>query len=254
MKRALTLLLIISGCTSAFCDQPEILVSAAASLTDVLTALVPEAQAAIGARVALNFGGSGALRRQIEQGAPVDVFFSAAAAEMDALQKAGLIIADTRANLLSNSLVLIGPPDARPAVSAAGLRPLLSSAALLAIGNPDSVPAGRYAREALEGYGLFALVQDRLVLGSSVRDVLRYVASGSAPLAVVFLTDVLVEEPRGTIRRLFTFPAGATRTPILYPVAVVSRTRSPDAAARLVSFLGSPRARAAFTAAGFTFP
>jgi molybdate transport system substrate-binding protein len=233
-------------------QETEILVSAAASLTDVLTALAPAAEKVIGARVSLNFGGSGTLRKQIEEGAPADLFFSASSDDMDGLEAKGLILSGTRKSLLTNTLVLIGAADTEPATGTAGLRALLSEARLLAIGNPDSVPAGRYAAEALDGLGLSPVVKGKLVLGGSVREVLQYVQSGSAPLGIVFATDALSAGAR--VRTLFVFDAEAIRTPVLYPIAVVRASKKADASQRLIEFLQGPLAREAFRKAGFAFP
>jgi molybdate transport system substrate-binding protein len=234
-----------------FCETPQIVVSAAASLTDVLTELQPAAEAFVGARILYNFGGSGALRKQVEEGAPVDVFFSAAALDMDRLQEKGLIARATRKDLLSNAIVLVGDSGARPATSTEELRSLLVKADLLAIGNPDAVPAGRYAVQALTRLGLYSSVQGKLVLGGTVREVLQYVASGSAPLGIVFATDALSVKRRDGLRELFRFPADVLDTPIAYPVAVISASRNRTAAGRMVDFLAGDTARAVFRGAGF---
>jgi molybdate transport system substrate-binding protein len=244
--------LLLAAAAPGFAQEAGILVSAAASLTDVLTALAPAAEKAVGARILLNFGASGILRRQIEEGAPADVFFSASNDDMDKLESQGLILSESRKPLLSNSLVLVGAPDVRPARSVAELRTLLSAASLLAIGNPDSVPAGRYAAEALDSLGLSTVVKGRLVLGGNVREVLQYVLSGSAPLGIVFSTDALSAGSR--IRTLFQFDRNAVQTPVVYPVAVVSASKKQQASIRLIEFLQGPVAREAFRKAGFTFP
>jgi molybdate transport system substrate-binding protein len=239
----------------ASAQQPEVLVSAAASLTDVLTGLAPQAERAIGARLLFNFGASGALRRQIEEGAPVDVFFSASSEDMDKLMTEGLLAAGTRKDLLSNRMVLIGLPGAAPVraatpdAAADALKAVLAAANLVAIGNPDTVPAGRYAAQALEAYGLYGIAQSKLVLGGNVREVLQYVQSGSAPLGIVFLTDALAASP-GSVQQLFVFPEGSTK-PILYPVAVVKASKHRETATRLIQFLHDEAASSAFRQAGF---
>ena len=254
---AIVLALDLSCAPAARAEGPQILVSAAASLTDVLSALSPQAELFIGAKLLLNFGGSGALRRQIEEGAPVDVFFSASSEDMDLLQREGLILAATRKDLLSNSIVLIGGPASvpvRPAGTAAdidALRVLLERADLLAIGNPDTVPVGRYAVRALTTYGLYPVVQSKLALGGSVREVLQYVQNGSAPLGIVFATDVPAAAP-GSVRELFVFPDESVGVPILYPAAVVSASRSRNSALKMIEFLQGESARKAFQRAGFT--
>jgi molybdate transport system substrate-binding protein len=245
------------GCVpKAAGQQADILVSAAASLTDVLTGLSTQAQQYIGAKVLFNFGGSGALRKQLEEGAPVDVFFSASSEDMDALEGEGLVVTDTRKNLLSNAIVLIGGPTVAPvpggstAANINVLRALLSRADLLAIGNPDLVPAGRYAVRALTTYGLYPLVKTKLALGGNVREVLQYVQNGSAPLGIVFATDLLTASP-GSVRQLFTFPDDSLGAPILYPIAVISTSKNKGNARKMIDFLQGDTARKAFRAAGF---
>jgi molybdate transport system substrate-binding protein len=261
MKRLASLIVIsftlacaLAPMTSA--QQPEILVSAAASLTDVLSGLAPQAEQLIEAKLVFNFGASGSLRRQIEEGAPVDVFFSASSEDVDKLLAKGLLVAGTRKDLLSNKIVLIGGPQATPirateketAVSA--LKTLLAGASLVAIGNPDTVPAGRYAVLALTSDGLYPIVKSKLALGGSVREVLQFVQSGSAPLGIVFLTDALTVSS-DSIQQLFVFPDEAVGVPILYPVAVVSASKNKGTAEKLIEFLQGDAARNAFRSAGF---
>jgi molybdate transport system substrate-binding protein len=260
VKKALCVVVFLLGLlVPAFAQQPRLIVSAAASLTEVLTALKPAAETFIGARVLFNFGGSGALRRQVEEGAPVDVFFSAAAEDMDRLEAQGLIVASSRRDILSNAMVLIG--DAGTPLNDAGqLRSLFADAEFLAVGNPDSVPAGRYAVQALMTYGLYSVVEKKLVLGGTVREVLQFVESGSAPLGIVFVTDALSvkQMPRGTVaagspvRQLYLFPDSALKTPIRYPAAVVGASKNRETAEKLIRFYRSAAARETFRKAGFT--
>jgi molybdate transport system substrate-binding protein len=226
-------------------------VSAASSLTDVLQSLGPEAESAAGAKVLFNFGSSGSLRKQIEEGAPADVFFPAAAEDMDRLAGAGLLAPDTRRDLLSNSLVLVGDKSTKKPRDVSELSALLAAARLVAVGNPDSVPAGRYAVQAFKSLGLQASTQGKLVLAGSAREALQFAESASAPLAVVFRTDAATLGPRSSLTILFEFPASALATPILYPVAVVAASRNRDSASKLVDFLAGKAAREAFAKAGF---
>ena len=237
--------------SAAFSQQAQLIVSAAASLTDVLTELQPAAEAFVGAKVLFNFAGSGTLRQQIEEGAPVDVFFSAASSDMDRQQKEALIVAASRRDMLSKAMVLIGTKGSVPAVSVEELRPLSTKADLLAIGNPDSVPAGRYAVLILTTIGLYSLMEHKLVLGGTVREVLQYVESGSAPLGIVFVTDTLPAKPGSSLQKLFQFPDDAVKTPIVYPLAVVSASRNRIAAEKIVDFLSREPAREVFRKAGF---
>lgn len=232
-------------------QQAEVLVSAAASLTDVLNDLGPAAEAYVGAKVTFNYGGSGTLRHQIEAGAPVDVFFSAAAEDMDKLQQEGLIAAGSRRDFLSNSMVMVGDSSQGTAATVDELRALVSRVRFFAIGNPDAVPAGRYATQALMSTGLYPLVKDKRVLGGTVREVLQFVQSGSAPLGIVFLTDFLSLKGGGDVKLVYQFPPDSVRTPIIYPIAVVAASRGQQAAGRFIQFLMSEASRERFRSAGF---
>jgi molybdate transport system substrate-binding protein len=245
---ALSLALLLSA---ASFSEGELLVSAAASLTDVLSGFRADAEEAVGTGILLNFGGSGTLRKQIEEGAPVDVFFSASSEDMDRLAKAGLLEPGSRVDLLSNSIVLVGDAALPKPSGAEELRALLSRASLVAIGNPATVPAGRYATQAFASLGLDRILAGKLALGGSVREVLQFLSSGSAPLGVVFLTDAMTLAPADRTAILYRFPESALASPVLYPVAVVAASRSRDKAARYVGFLRGEVARGAFARAGF---
>jgi molybdate transport system substrate-binding protein len=243
--------LLLGVILTAFAQKSELLVSAAASLTDVLTALTPQAEVATGSKVLFNFGASGTLRKQIEEGAPVDVFFSAASSDMDALESKGLIADGTRVAFLSNTIVLVASTPMAPISGAGDLRELLAKSNLLAIGNPDAVPAGRYAVQALKSLGLFDAVAKKLVLGGTVREVLQYVESGSAPLGIVFSTDAFSLKPGSPVTQVFRFPEDALTTPILYPVAIVASSKSREKSERLIALLKSEGSKEAFQKAGF---
>ena len=256
MKKAiLTLALFFAAAAMPLAAQGSpLLVSAAASLTDVLGELKAEAEKAAGSPIQFNFGGSGTLRNQIREGAPVDVFFSAAASDMDALEKGGLLKAGSRRDLLSNAIVLIGDSAYREFTEPGALRKPLAEVKVFAIGNPDSVPAGRYAIEALRNLGMYSLVEGKLALGGSVREVLQFVQSGSASLGVVFLTDTIALKPGSGVKVLYRFPSSLLATPVIYPIATIASTKAPEAAARFITFLQTPRADAAFAKSGFVKP
>jgi molybdate transport system substrate-binding protein len=247
--------LIILACTSlvlsASAQQREILVAAASSLTDALSVLEAEAEKVIGAKISFNFGGSGTLRKQIEEGAPVDLFFSAASEDMNRLEKAGLVEPGTRKDLLTNAIVLVGGDGQAKPGTIEELTSLLSSAPLLAIGNPDSVPAGRYAVQALKSLDLYGIVEKKLALGGNVRQVLQYVESGSAPLGIVFATDANSVKAGSPVARLYDFPESALTSPVLYPIAIVASSKNKSEAAKLIAFLQGKSAREAFAKAGF---
>lgn len=229
-------------------SRAPVTVYAAASLTNVLQALAAEYTRATGVPVKLSFASSAVLARQLEAGAPADVFFSADQEWMEYLDQRGAIRRDTRTNLLGNRLALIAPSDSRVELAIAPGFPLAQALGRgrLAIGDPDSVPAGRYARSALTSLGAWNEVADRLVRAEDVRAALAFVARGEAPLGIVYATDARVN-PR--VRVVGLFPADA-HLPITYPVAL-TRAAAPGAETFL-RFLCGEAARAAFAKAGFT--
>ncbi|MGA8087408.1 MAG: molybdate ABC transporter substrate-binding protein [Terracidiphilus sp.] len=235
---------MLSGCHNS--QRVSLTVSAAASLQGALG----EVEAAYFAghpKVDFrnNFGSSGTLAREIEQGAPVDVFLSAAAKPMDDLASKGLISAKTREDILHNSLVLIAPPDSKMQ----GLASLAGgSTKLIAIGDPASVPAGQYAQQTLNALDLNDQVKGKLVLGKDVRQVLTYVETGNADAGFVYATDARIS---GRVRVVATVPESA-HEPIVYPAAVVKTSANQEAARTFVEFLGSPEAKAIFTKNGYT--
>lgn len=233
-------------------QSPPVLVFAAASLQTALTAIAAEWQKETGKRVTFSFAGSSTLARQIEQGAPADVFASADLEWMDWAQQRNLIRPETRATLLGNTLVLIEPAGqpatSLPVVPGFPLGKWLGESRL-ATGNPASVPVGRYAREALTALGVWAEVSPRLAGTDNVRAALALVARGEARFGIVYMTDARTE-PR--VRVVGTFPAGS-HTAIAYPFAVTAGAKHPDAASFL-AYLSSPAAKRVFAAEGFSFP
>jgi molybdate transport system substrate-binding protein len=228
----------------------ELLVSAAISLREVMT----EAGAAFGeahpgVHVALNFGASGQLRAQVEAGAPVDVFVAAAAWDLDALEQKGLLAPGSRVELARNSLVLVCPREGGLPLRALSelSQPQVRRAAL---GNPATVPAGRYARQALEHLGLASPLKERLILAEHVRQVLDWVTRGEVDAGFVYRTDALAE-PR--VRVVAEVPPQA-HEPIVYPAAVLAGSRETAAARAFVEWLASPSGRALFERHGFAAP
>jgi molybdate transport system substrate-binding protein len=192
-----------------------------------------------------NFGSTGTLATQIDQGAPADVFLSAAARQMDDLEAKGLIVAGTRRELLRNSLVLIAPLGSK-LNSFQGL--LDGSIRLIALGDPASVPAGQYGRQTLIALHLMDKLNSKFVSGKDVRQVLTYVETGNADAGLVYATDA---QASGKVRIVATAPE-SSHDPILYPAAVVKGTHSEEAARSFVEYLGSSAARAIFVKHGFT--
>ena len=228
-------------------DKPSITVFAAASLTNVLQELGDGFTKETSIPVRFSFAASSALARQIENGSPADVFFSADVEWMDYLQARNLIQPDTRHNVLGNRLVLIAPTDSKVKLK---IEPGFALATALgkgrlATGDPDAVPAGRYAREALTTLGVWAEVADRLVRADSVRSALAFVDRGEAPLGIVYDTDALIDKQ---VRVVDVFPDNS-HLPIVYPVALTSRAGAD--AAKFVAYLRGPAGDIAFKAHGF---
>lgn len=219
----------------------NLLVSAAASLRESLESIQTNyRQARPNINLRYNFGASGALQQQIENGAPADVFISAAQRQMDALQSKGLILPGTRRNLLTNRLVLIVPRNGTRITS---FRQLTSSnIRRIAIGEPRSVPAGQYAQEVLGNLGILNQVRPKFVLGNNVRQVLAAVESGNVDAGIVYATDALTSQQ---VRQVATAPENL-HAPIVYPVAVLKSSRNITAARDYVQFLASDRARNIF--------
>jgi molybdate transport system substrate-binding protein len=225
-------------------------VFAAASLQTALDVLAPVALQTTGVGMRMSYAASSALARQIENGAPADVFMSADLEWMDYLQARRLIRPETRVKLLGNELVLIAA-RARPVTLTIGPGFPLAQALggdRLALADPEVVPAGRYARAALTSLGVWSGVATKIAAAENVRAALRLVALGEAPLGIVYRTDALAES---SVTVVGAFPPG-THPPIVYPLALTS-TSSPEAAT-ILEFLKGPAASKAFVDQGFTVP
>ena len=230
-------------------EQAPVTVSAAISLKDALGQLGREYERDHpGAKIVFNYGGSGTLQHQIEQGAPVDLFFSAAQKQMDALQTAGLILNDTRHNIVANDLVLIAPSDTDNIHTFQDLAK--SMVKTVAIGELATVPAGMYAQQTLEHLGLWDAVQKKAVYAKDVRQVVTFVATGNADAGLVYRTDA---QTSPKIRTIFTAPP-STHDPIVYPAAVLKNSKAPDAARAFLEFLKTPHALQIFKTYGFNDP
>jgi molybdate transport system substrate-binding protein len=231
---------------SAQAAMAEVTVFAASTLKTALDEIATAYSAGTGTAVTLSYAGTPALARQIEQGAPADVFISASVDWMDALAAKGLIQPDSRRDLLGNRLVLIGPTGAAPLV----LEDLAArlGEGRLAMALVDAVPSGQYGKAALESLGLWEAVAPSVVQSENVRAALHLVALGEAALGIVYASDA-VAEPRVTV--LATFPE-TSHPRIIFPVAL-TLTASPEAAAFL-DHLASPEAAEVFAANGFLVP
>ncbi len=226
-----------------------LVVFAAASLKNALDEVAAAYQAHGGGKAAVSYAASSALAKQIEAGAPAQIFISADLAWMDYLQQRRLIRPDSRRNLLGNELVLIAPAGSEAQVTIAPGFPLrqLLHGGRLALADPASVPAGLYAKAALKKLGVWAGVKDRVAPAENVRLALAFVARGECPLGIVYATDARAEPQ---VRVLAPFPAGSY-PPVIYPVALTT-ARGWEQARRFEQYLGSPEARAIFERWGFT--
>jgi molybdate transport system substrate-binding protein len=221
---------------------------AAASLKDALDEIVRRETARTGDRITVSYAASSALARQIETGAPADVFISADLGWMDYLEKRGLIQRASRFDLVRNRLVLIAPASSTAMLKIAPGFPLGATLGKerLAMGNPESVPAGKYGMAALQTLGVWKDVQSKIAGAADVRAALLLVARGEAPLGIVYSTDARVA-PK--VRVVDTFPQ-STHPPIVYPAALTASTKSAQAAAFLRA-LREPAARGVFERYGF---
>jgi molybdate transport system substrate-binding protein len=222
--------------------QGTVLVYAAASLTDALDEVDAAFTAQTGIQVKASFAASSVLAKQIEAGAPADVFFAAERVWMDYLDERGLLRRGSRHDLLGNALVLIAPADSTVRLKIAPGFNLVGAlgGGRLATADPDSVPAGQYARAALTKLGVWPQVSGHMVRAENVRAALEYVARGDAPLGIVYRTDAQVEK---RVRVVDVFPAD-THPPIVYPVALTTGAQAP--AARFMAFLLGEAARQIF--------
>jgi molybdate transport system substrate-binding protein len=232
----------------AYGDQ-ELTVSAAASLTNALPEIgkVFEKQHP-GIKIIYNFAASGPLLQQIAQGAPVDVFASADQKTMNQAVDKGLIVVASRKNFVSNTLVLIAPEQSNLPVS--GLKDLVGvEIKRVALGNPATVPVGRYTQKALTQAGVWENLKPKFIYGESVRQVLDYVSRGEVDAGFVFATDAAIA--KGKVKIITTVQG---HQPITYPVAVVSASQKKALAQSFVDFVVSPAAQETFSKFGFGKP
>ncbi|MFL5541765.1 MAG: molybdate ABC transporter substrate-binding protein [Longimicrobiaceae bacterium] len=248
----LSVLLLACACRDHAPAKPAVTltVAAAASLHEVVTELDSLYRAEHpDVAVRATFGASGALRQQIEQGAPADVFISASERHVDALQRAGRVDPRSRRTFAGNELVLVVPSSAGAAVH--GFRDLASPAVRrVAIGAAASVPAGEYAEQVLRSLGIAEAVAAKAVYAQNVRQVLAYVERGEVDAGIVYRTDALASR---RVRVAAAAPP-ATHTPITYPLVLVSRGAHPEQARAYAAFLLGPRGREALARRGFTVP
>jgi molybdate transport system substrate-binding protein len=246
---ALTLAALLLG--APVVRAQEVTLSVAISLKDAIEELGRGFTAAHpGVTLRYNFGASGDLQKQIEAGAPVDVFLSAAQRQMDELEKKNLIVVATRRAFARNALTVVKPADSRVDIGkAADL--LEAPVGKIAVGNPKSVPAGQYAEESLRALGLWDRLQPKLVFAENVRQVLDYVARGEVDAGFVYTTDAATRAQG--VKEAFR-PPDDTYRPVIYPGAVVAASKQPALGRAFLDLLESPQGRTVLGRFGFQPP
>lgn len=254
-----TLVLGLFGCGNAKVDEKKdvaankdtsnenlnITVSAAASLTESLTEIQKKYEEKTGAKLSITFDASGTLQKQIEQGAPTDLFISASKKNMDKLQEQKLIDDDTRKDLLRNKLVLIVSEENKDKVKE--LSDLKDMNVKIAIGQPGSVPAGKYGKEAMEYYKVWDYLKGKIVYGKSVKQVGKYVESGEAAAGIVYNNDAKVLK-KSHIKQTFD---EKSHKPIVYPMAVVKNSKNKEGAKKFAEYIGTKESQDIFSKYGF---
>ena len=226
----------------------NILISAAASMTEVMLALGDDfGNKHPGITTTYNFGASGDLLAQISQGAPVDIFISASPKHMDQAQEKGVVDPASRMLFAGNTLVLAQPVSSK--LTLTGVADLTKAEVeRIGIGKPESVPAGQYAKEALVAAGIWTVVAGKLIFGSSVRQVLDYLRRGEVDCGLVYATDVIKAKEQVRV------VAEVQGSRVLYPAGLVKASHDPEAAALFLEYLGTDGARAIIKEHGFSLP
>ena len=247
MRPPYLLILLNFACLLIGCSGEELVIFGAMSLTDALTEISQRFGGERNVKVYCNFAGSSTLQRQIEKGAPADVFISASPKQIDALQQKGLLYEDSRQAILTNRLVLVAPVNSSLSMADVGL---LSEDSIrrIAIGEPSSVPAGIYGREALARWGIWDSVQSKLIPSPDVRSTLAYVESGEVDVGVVYKTDADISKK---VKIIYEFP-GSSHTPIVYPAAILQDTGHKVLAHAFLDYLQTTEVAAIFEKYGFS--
>ncbi|WP_107687588.1 molybdate ABC transporter substrate-binding protein [Neisseria wadsworthii] len=247
LRKTLLTLALTAAMPAAF--AAEITVSAAASLSDVFKEIAAQYEKQYpDAKIKLNTAASGALLQQAAKGAPVDVLAFADQKTMDMAVEQNLIVPATRKNFARNTLVVVAPGDSKLTVK--GLKDLQqSSVKRIAVGNPDSVPAGRYAKAALEKAGVWASITPKIINTQNVRQALDYVARGEVEAGFVYNTDAQIQNDK--VKVLWTVPLDK---PVTYPIAVAKESKQQAEAKRFADYILSTKGQAVLQKYGFTKP
>lgn len=256
MKRILLILMVIilvlclSGCgrktpNKSKPDSKKITVFAAASLKDVLCEIQPEFEQSKGIKLSFNFSSSGTLQKQIEEGAPADLFFSAGKKQMDMLENENLIDKDSRRNILRNKLVLIISKEYKDKVKS--ISDLIGMNVKISIGEPETVPAGQYAKEYLNNINVWDKLSGRMVFAKDVRQVLTYIENGDAAAGIVYKSDAAVIKNSIAVQEF----EESAYSPILYPAAIVSTSKDKASAGEFLDYLSTEKSKQVFLKYGF---
>ncbi|HBE16793.1 MAG TPA: molybdate ABC transporter substrate-binding protein [Cyanobacteria bacterium UBA11149] len=247
----LSLLAFLAACSTNTnkSQSPQtvtITVSAAASLQNVMEEIQQlYRKENPNVTIIYNFASSGSLQQQIEQGAPVDIFMSAASKQMNTLANKDLLLTDTRQDIIKNEVVLIVPKDAK---GIGNFKDLSSDIVKkIAIGDPESVPVGQYSKEVFTSLKLSDKIKPKLIFAKDVRQVLYYVETGNVDAGIVYKTDAKLSDKIEVVATALP----AYHAPIVYPVAVLKDSKNPDVAKKFVQFLSSDTAKQVFEKYGF---
>jgi molybdate transport system substrate-binding protein len=243
MKKMLAVAVLILA--ASLLRAAQVMVFAAASLTDSLKQIAADYEKGSGDKIVFNFAASGVLERQIEAGAPADIFFSADEGRMDALAKKDLVVADSRRNLLGNSLVIVTGPENTVIHSPVDLTN--TAVQRVAVGEPKIVPAGTYAKAYLEKSALWPALEAKVVPCENVRAVLAAVEAGNVDAGIVYKTDAAISKK---VKVAYEIPP-ADGPSIVYPAAVVKDAPQPEAARKFLAYLASEPAAKVFERFGF---
>lgn len=240
-------MLALTGCGDKEEEKTEVTVLAAASLTDALDEIIAEYEKDADATITPSYAGSGDLVQQIEGGAPCDIFISASKSNMDQLEEGGYIDSDTRQDLLSNTLTLIAAAEKKDVVTMDTLTS--ADVGTIAVGEPETVPAGKYATQVLDNLGIANQLTSKIVYAKDVRAVLNYVTTADADCGFVYRTDAVLEKDNIAI---IGDVDESLHDAILYPAAILKDAPEGDAAAGFFEFLQGDFAKEVFEKYGFT--
>lgn len=240
--------LVLAGCGSEeTAEKPEVTILAAASLTDSLDEIITEYEKDADCTITPSYAGSGDLVQQIEGGAPCDIFISASKANMDQLEEGGYIDTETRQDMLTNTLTLIATAEKKDAVTMDSLTS--DEVGTIAVGEPETVPAGKYASQVFDNMKIADHLTDKIVYAKDVRAVLNYVETGDADCGFVYKTDaLLLDEENGVIVEDVD---SSLHDPIVYPAAIMKEAPQAESAADFYEFLQTDFAKEVFEKYGF---